>query len=100
MSIDDFTKNFNVLEICHLSPESFSHKTTEETQTQSMHGKSKKCWQKVGEYSSWRKNVSAGGCRKYIETFPMNPQFHVEVTETVEGKDTGLVIIGLMQKGA
>lgn len=96
MEYSDFTKHFQILEICHLSPDAFN--AADEGSEQSMNGKTKKVWQVVGEPSAWRKNVSAGGCKRYMDTYAMNPQFHVEITECDEGTDTGTLIVGLMQK--
>ncbi len=97
MSFQDFTANFTTMEICHLTPESFSTKSEGGAQL-TMNKKEKKRWHLVAEYSAWRKNVSAGGCRKFLDTFSSNPQFHVEVTVPEEGKQEGTLIVGLMQK--
>ena len=93
MSFEDFLANFTTLEICHLSPESFSGKEDKQT----MHNKEKKRWHIAIENNSWRKKVSAGGCKKFIDSFAINPQFHVTVIPA-EGKNVGTLIVGLMQK--
>ena len=94
MEYKDFLANFTTLEICHLPPGQGGQGT------QTMHGKAKKCWHVVTEYSEWRRNVSAGGCKdkKMINPFHINPQFHVTLTVPEEGKNLCTLFVGLMQK--
>lgn len=46
----------------------------------------------------WMRGKTAGGCRNFIHTFPMNPQFRVCVFGTDNHRPT-MVIVSLMQKG-
>lgn len=92
MSYSDFTKYFNKLEICHLSPES---------DLENKAGKPKTKWEMCLENAEWQKNVTAGGCRNFIETFHLNPQFRVTVVDPDEDDEDnmGTLIVGIMQKG-
>lgn len=50
---------------------------------------------------SWLAGETAGGCRNYLDTFAMNPQFRFTLVDVDEDDDEDLctVIISLMQKG-
>ncbi len=50
---------------------------------------------------SWIAGQSAGGCRNYLDTFAMNPQYRVTITDPDEDDDDNLctAIVSLMQKG-
>ncbi|THD22477.1 Calpain-2 catalytic subunit [Fasciola hepatica] len=87
MSFEDFKNNFEKLEICHLGPQSFSAEK---------HGHHH-VWEMCIEHGSWQRRVTAGGCRNYLETFWINPQFRVTVPDPHEGNE-GTMIVGLMQK--
>lgn len=75
-------KTFTHLEIVHLDNEtsrdepSLHHKTT---------------WQMRIYQGAWQKGVSAGGCRNNPETFHINPQLHLILSEIEE------VVISLNQ---
>ena len=58
MAFQDFSKHFQKVEICNLSPESLS----EEVLT----AQSKKKWEMNVEHGSWTRRVNAGGCRNYL----------------------------------
>ncbi|KAA0187499.1 Calpain family cysteine protease [Fasciolopsis buskii] len=87
MSFEDFKNNFEKLEICHLGPQSFSAEK---------HGH-QHAWEMCIEHGSWQRRVTAGGCRNYLETFWINPQYRVTVPDPHEGNE-GTMIVGLMQK--
>jgi calpain, invertebrate len=91
MSFQDFVKNFEKLEICHLGPQSMEGNVMEGTQ--------KRRWEMCLENGAWKRRLNAGGCRNYIDTFWTNPQFRVQVVDPDENDDDnkGTVIIGLMQ---
>ena len=50
---------------------------------------------------SWVAGESAGGCRNYLETFAMNPQYRISVTDPDDDDEDNLctVIVSVMQKG-
>ncbi|RUS84596.1 hypothetical protein EGW08_007623 [Elysia chlorotica] len=87
MSFEDFKKNFTRLEMCSLGPES-------------PEANGKISWSGRMEHGAWRKGTTAGGCRNFIQTFAMNPQFRLTITDPDEGDDdnTGTAIIALLQK--
>lgn len=66
MAFDDFKTWFSTVEICMLSPDS-AFMTD------------KKSWVMDINLGSWQKHVSAGGCRNFIETFALNPQYRSEL---------------------
>lgn len=87
MSFQDFTKNFQKVEICHLGVEG-------------MDDDGKGFWKASNLEGAWHKRVNAGGCRNYLDTFWTNPQYHVEVTDAddEDNENMGTLIVGLMQK--
>ncbi|XP_035208367.1 calpain-A-like isoform X3 [Stegodyphus dumicola] len=92
ISFKDFMDNFHRVEICNLNPDSLD----DEPLTKH----SKKKWEMSMYEGSWVKNCTAGGCRNFIETFWMNPQFRIVLEDVDEDDDDDLctVIIALMQK--
>ncbi|TPP64985.1 Gill-specific calpain [Fasciola gigantica] len=94
MTFSDFSRYFSRLEFCHLGPENTDF------------GKSvaisrhKRRWEMTKEEGEWVRYATAGGCRNFQDTFHINPQFRVEVTDPDESDDDnlGTLIVGLMQK--
>ncbi|GFR57893.1 calpain-A-like [Elysia marginata] len=87
MSFNDFCKNFDTLEICHLGPDSIENSR-------------RTAWASRKENGVWRRRASAGGCRNYINTFWTNPQYRVTLTDPDEDDDDNscTALICLMQK--
>nr|XP_042907830.1 calpain-A isoform X5 [Parasteatoda tepidariorum] len=92
ISYKDFMANFQRVEICNLNPDSLD----DEPLTK----KSKKKWEMSMFEGSWTKNCTAGGCRNFIDTFWLNPQFRVVLEDVDEDDDDDLctIIVALMQK--
>jgi len=92
MSFQDWSTNFQKLEICNLSPDVMDDPMAQEAD--------KKHWETTMCEGSWRRRVNAGGCRNYLETFWTNPQYRVEVVDADDDDDDdkGTIIVGLMQK--
>ena len=63
MSFDDFIRYYDKLEICHLGPD--SAKGTGGANN----------WEGRAEKGAWLRGSSAGGCRNFLNTFAMNPQY-------------------------
>ncbi|EDO48536.1 predicted protein [Nematostella vectensis] len=64
MSFEDFKSHFDKLEVCMLDVENAIDKTQISFNSRLENG-------------FWRKHVSAGGCRNFLETFHTNPQFRL-----------------------
>uniref|UniRef100_A0A3B5A9K2 Calpain-2 catalytic subunit-like n=1 Tax=Stegastes partitus TaxID=144197 RepID=A0A3B5A9K2_9TELE len=90
MSFSDFLRQYSRLEICNLTPDALT-------------GDEYKKWAETEFEDTWRRGVSAGGCRNYANTFWMNPQFVIKLDEVDDDPDDGeedgcTFIVGLMQK--
>ncbi|KAF2879870.1 hypothetical protein ILUMI_26300 [Ignelater luminosus] len=82
MSYADFIKTFTHLEVVHLDSDTSRDEP-------SLH--SKYMWQMRLFQGSWQKGVTAGGCRNNPDTFHINPQLHLILSEMEE------VIVSLNQ---
>lgn len=92
MSRRDLMTHFESLEICHLSPD---------TMGLSMESNEHIYWNNENVDGSWKRGITAGGCRNYLGTFEMNPQYLTVLEDTDEDDDEMCtIIIGLMQKGS
>uniref|UniRef100_A0A665VVT3 Calpain-2 catalytic subunit n=1 Tax=Echeneis naucrates TaxID=173247 RepID=A0A665VVT3_ECHNA len=88
MSFSDFLRQYSRLEICNLTPDALT-------------GDEYKKWAESEFEDTWRRGVSAGGCRNYPDSFWMNPQFVIkldEVDDDDDGDEGCTFIVGLMQK--
>uniref|UniRef100_A0A915Q477 Calpain catalytic domain-containing protein n=1 Tax=Setaria digitata TaxID=48799 RepID=A0A915Q477_9BILA len=95
MAFNDFLRYFEKMEICNLGPEVMN----EVYQMTGVQG-SQNGWATYTHNGAWIANETAGGCRNYIQTFPMNPQYHIQVTDSDPYDDDNLctVIIAVLQK--
>uniref|UniRef100_A0A0K8T558 Calpain catalytic domain-containing protein n=2 Tax=Lygus hesperus TaxID=30085 RepID=A0A0K8T558_LYGHE len=82
MSYNEFVKTFSHIEAVHLDIETARDEP-------SLHNKHQ--WQMRVYQGAWIRGVSAGGCRNNPETFHINPQLHLILSEMEE------VIISLNQ---
>lgn len=85
MSFDDFLKNFDHLEICNLSPDCL------------ISDKKNVLWNLKEFEGRWVDEISAGGCRNFLESFHQNPQY-VMTLEKPDAEGTCTVVVALMQK--
>ncbi|XP_066991588.1 calpain-C isoform X2 [Anabrus simplex] len=82
ISYSDFVKTFTHLEVVHLDSDTSRDEP-------SLHHKN--TWQMRLYQGAWQRGVSAGGCRNNQDTFHINPQLHLILSEMEE------VIISLNQ---
>ncbi|XP_075535997.1 calpain C [Dermacentor variabilis] len=82
MSYQDFMKTFTSLEVAHLDSE---------TSRDELSLRDKTPWQMKVWKGHWQKGVTAGGCRNNTDTFHINPQFQLILSESEE------VVISLSQ---
>ena len=66
MSFEDFFKYYDKLEICHLGPDSAIST-----------GQNAQNWEERSEKGAWIRGSSAGGCRNFLNTFSLNPQYRL-----------------------
>ncbi|KAI9519969.1 Calpain-2 catalytic subunit [Dissostichus eleginoides] len=89
MSFSDFLRQYSRLEICNLTPDALKDDKFQK-------------WAESEFEETWRRGVSAGGCRNFPNTFWMNPQFVIKLEEADDDSDDGedgcTFIVGLMQK--
>ncbi|XP_049959739.1 calpain-A isoform X1 [Schistocerca serialis cubense] len=92
MSYNDFKTYFHRLEICNLNPDSLTEEDINE--------KGKRRWEMSMFEGEWVRGVTAGGCRNYLETFWVNPQYRITLEDPDEDDEDNkcTVIVGLMQK--
>uniref|UniRef100_T1JH14 Calpain catalytic domain-containing protein n=1 Tax=Strigamia maritima TaxID=126957 RepID=T1JH14_STRMM len=82
MPFDEFASTFTHLELVHLDSETSKDEPSL---------RSRCAWQMRMWQSAWQKGVTAGGCRNNSDTFHINPQFHLMLSDMEE------VIISLNQ---
>ncbi|KAM8952252.1 calpain-12 [Pelodytes ibericus] len=76
MDVEDFQSNFQLLEICHLGPESLT-----------LIGGAVRPWECVTYTGRWVKGLSAGGSVECRDSYWMNPQFPLVLC--AEGEEEG-----------
>lgn len=86
MSFADFIKYYDKLEICHLGPDSAKSVGNANN------------WEGRTEKGCWLKGSSAGGCRNFLNTFAMNPQYRVDLEDADDDEDDKCSLtVALMQ---
>ncbi|XP_046974269.1 calpain-A-like [Vanessa cardui] len=92
MSFEDFVSHFNRVEMCNLNPDSFNIKECHEGCT--------KKWEMSVFEGKWMKDISAGGCVNYSDTFWKNPHYTVTLKDPDEDDEENkcTIIVSLMQK--
>ncbi|XP_043210764.1 calpain-A-like isoform X2 [Amphibalanus amphitrite] len=90
MTFKDFTRNFQRLEICNLSPDSLDDDEDDASRR----------WEMSVFEGAWVRGATAGGCRNYINTFAHNPQYRIQLHDVDEDDEERkcTVIIAVMQK--
>ncbi|XP_031758475.1 LOW QUALITY PROTEIN: calpain-8 [Xenopus tropicalis] len=90
MPFSDFISEFYRLDICNLSLDCVC-------------SKEERRWCLTQFYGSWKSGCTAGGCKKYPDTFWINPQFRIKLEEPDDERGAGkaqscTVIVALIQK--
>ena len=102
MSFADFQKNFTNIEITNLTPDSLDDgKFCLVDDSMIIYGllsDSKKAWQVNYFEGQWIPGVSAGGCRNHLNTFYLNPQYMITLTEHDDDDELCTCVVALMQK--
>lgn len=95
MSFEDFLKNWDELEMCHLTIESFSVEALKVT-----HYNDNLIWNCKSYHSRWIPGLSAGGCGTDPAKFWKNPQFYIKLNHVDENdkENKATTVISLMQK--
>lgn len=89
ISYSDLIKQFSILEICNLTPDTLTDDDVGH-------------WNHYQFEGMWRVGSTAGGCRNNAATFSSNPQFVVRLEDVdddpLDGEDGCTFLVGLMQK--
>ncbi|MEQ2225462.1 hypothetical protein ILYODFUR_017703 [Ilyodon furcidens] len=78
ISVDDFSRMFNIVELCSVNPDSLEEEDTSVSQS---------TWTISEHKGSWVPGSSAGGSRKYNKSFWKNPQFQLVLRDQDEEDD-------------
>ncbi|XP_055353273.1 calpain-9-like [Paramacrobiotus metropolitanus] len=88
----DLMQQFSKFEICNLGPE------TMVAADGSFARKHAVRWEANVFSGSWTRGVSAGGCRNYLTSFHLNPQYRITLREADGPDGLATCIVALMQK--
>lgn len=92
MSERDFMREFDTLEMCNLKPDAIDDEDLNQ---------GKITWHEASSSGSWIDGSTAGGCRNFINTFAMNPQYKITLTDSDEDDDELCTfVVSLLQKGS
>jgi hypothetical protein len=95
INFDDFYRNFDKLELCHITPDAFSDEILKPR------GSNHSSWNMIAYHSEWIINKTAGGSGNGGDKrFWQNPQFVIKLVDVDvnDNDDLATVIISLMQK--
>uniref|UniRef100_A0A914WWY2 Calpain catalytic domain-containing protein n=1 Tax=Plectus sambesii TaxID=2011161 RepID=A0A914WWY2_9BILA len=95
MSFDDFMRNFEKMEICNLGPD-----VMDEVYEMTGVRPSAEAWSTNSHDGEWIRGSTAGGCRNFIETFAINPQFKMTLIDSDpdDNDDMCTVVLAVLQK--
>ena len=81
MNIKDFCSNFDSIQFCHITPDSISGQVMMEHKNHHI------TWKMMAYHGEWIPNHSAGGCGNYNNSFWINPQYLVKITDVDKDDD-------------
>ncbi|XP_055875856.1 calpain-9-like isoform X2 [Biomphalaria glabrata] len=95
ISYEDFIRNFDEIQLCHLQPDALIQELQDNNRKQD--------WNVTVYHDAWIKGVTAGGCGNspYQNLYWKNPQFYVtldRVDSTLGHGDDCTLIVSLMEK--
>lgn len=94
MSYDDFIKNFDQVQMCHIEPDLVGRNLAADA--------GKNNWNMTQYHGEWKKGVSAGGCGNspYQDLQWINPQYHVQLKDpdVTDNEFRCTVVVSLMEK--
>ncbi|KAK0400113.1 hypothetical protein QR680_003363 [Steinernema hermaphroditum] len=100
MSFDDFIREFERMEVCNLGAEVMNE--IYEMTGVAPDTSNTPSWESYALDGQWKSSFgTAGGCRNFIETFPNNPQFAMNLKpsqQTVDHDGMMTVIVAVLQK--
>lgn len=93
MSFDDFYANFDSVQFCHLSPDSYSEEILKLEHDERI------SWKLIAYHDEWINGKSAGGCgNNNSMLYWTNPQFLIKLAQADVHDKKCTIIISLMQK--
>lgn len=97
MSYEDFMYYFDVVQMCHLTIDSFSSELLKADDDSDL------TWKCTTYHSAWKTGKTAGGSGQYNQAkYWSNPQFMVKLVDVDENdsENKATVIVALMQKNS
>jgi calpain len=98
MNFEDFYQNYNSIQFCHISPDSYSD---EILRNKVYNSKIKIRWNTISMHGKWEKNKSAGGAGNFDdERYWSNPQYLIKLVDVdfEDNENLSTLIVALMQK--
>ena len=95
MSYDDFMKNFDVIDICHLTLDSLSSELLKSDDDSDLK------WNCLTFHSKWEVGKTSGGTRRSAKYWT-NPQYMIELIDVDmnDNENKATLIVSLMRKNA
>lgn len=100
MSFDDFYNEFDTIQFCHLSPDSYSDEILAKQDNDTITNNDRIYWKLIAYHDEWIRDKSAGGCGSGNNSmlYWTNPQFLIKLIETDLNDKKCTIIVSLMQK--
>ena len=93
MSFDDFYAQFDTVQFCHLSPDSYSEEILK------LEHDDRISWKLIAYHDEWTIGTSAGGCgNNNSMLYWTNPQFLIKLVQADKFDKKCTIIVSLLQK--